>query len=526
MSPFCQDRSLSFPPIDRAARVLVPVAAFLLFALSPQAFAQSAQPTDTLAEAQRLRAAGNLVSAARLLAAYCAAHPTNPVAARLLGETRYWMKDVAGARAAYERGVSATPTDVPLTLAYARLLGETTDRARARALLEPLRRSGSTSGQAEEMLGTFAWWDGDHVAAKRLFAAALAIDPRREEARRNLRVLLTATAPWIRVAGEAQHDDQPLDRFAGDFRAGWSPTPLISIGARAQPMRFRTEGGASHPILLGEGTVAAYVPALRIEGELAAGLTRREPDAASAWTGRGILGLRLTPRLILRARAERAPYLYTAASLSTAMMTTTVGATADWNRAGWLGQAATERKTFPDDNAVTSSYAWLLAPLAQGMGGSLQIGYSIAAQTSVETRFEPDGGPVNPRDGAPVTGQYDPYHTPVNLIAHSVIAAAMARPSARVELRANGAFGISAHDEILVYRTTGVPRPGVPSMAFGERAFNPWTVRGSLDVDVGALTHLMAEVEYYRTAFYGTGAARIGVTHRFSTPALRRLDRR
>jgi hypothetical protein len=467
-----------------------------------------------------------MASALRLLAAYYAAHPTNPVAARLLGETRYWTKDLAGARAAYERGLSATPADIPLTLAYARLLGETTDRARARALLEPLRRRGSTSGQAEEMLGTFAWWDGDHVTAKRLFVAALAIDPRREEARRNLRDLLTAAAPWIRVAGEAQHDDQPLDRVAGDFRAGWSPTPLISIGVRAQPMRFRTEGGASHRIVLGEGTVAAYLPALRIEGELAGGVVHRDANAPSAWTGRGVLGLRVTPRLILRARAERAPYLYTVASLSTEIMTTSVGATADWSRGGWLGQASVQRATFPDDNAVTSTHAWLLAPLAQGAGGSLRIGYSIAAQTSVETRFEPDGAAVNPRNGAPVSGQYDPYHTPVNLLSHSVIAAVMTRPSARVELRANGAYGISAHDEMLVYRTTGVPRPGVPSMVFGQRAFKPWSVRGSLAADVGALTHLVAEIEYFRTAFYGAGAARLGVTHRFSTPALRRLDRR
>jgi hypothetical protein len=291
-------------------------------------------------------------------------------------------------------------------------------------------------------------------------------------------------------------------------------------------MRLRDETGLTRTMLLGDAALAAYLPATRLEIDLAAGGIQRA-NASTDWTGHAGFGARLTPRLIVHARAERAPYLFTVASMFTPVMTTTLGASVDWSHSrGWLGQAAATRTTFPDRNAVTGAYAWLLAPLVNADRSSVQLGYSLTAQTSDETRFEPSGVPVSPRNGDPVKGTYDPYHTPVNLLAHSAIAALATRPSSRVELRFNGAVGVSAHDEILVWRTAGGPRPGAPSIVFAEREFRPWTIRGSIRAQVATRMHLLTEFEYSRTAFYGAGAARVSLTKSFPTAALRRLEQR
>lgn len=502
-------------------------AALVSFAPSPAA-PQSTQVTDTLAEARRLRDAGSLPAATRLLGAYTAAHPSDPVAAGLLGETHYWMKDVAGARAAYERGLAATPADIPLTLAYARMLMETSDHSRARQLLEPLRRAAATAGRAEEMLGTLAYWEGDYGAAKRLFAEALALDPRRGDARRSLREILTVTAPWVRLGGEIQHDDQPLVRIAGDAQFGWFATPLVSVSAHVQPMQFREESGTSHDIFLGDILLSAYLPAIRVETEIAAGMIQRGADSPTEWTGRGSMGLRVTPRTIVRIRGERAPYLYTVGSLSTPVITNTLGATLDWGTpSGWLAQASAQQARYPDDNVVTSTHAWLLAPVVRNRGGVVQLGYSIAAQDARESRFVVDGSAAPaPRDGDGVAGWYDPYYTPNDLVAHSLLAAVVVRPVTRLALRANGALGIIAHDDFPIYRTFGFPpRPGPPTISIEQRTFRPWSMRGSLDVGLTSQMRLSAEGEYSRTAFYDAASARLAVTYVFTTPALRRLDR-
>lgn len=418
------------------------------------------------------------------------------------------------------------PASVTDTLAEARRLRDAASLHAAARLLRPYVAAHPADAEAAALLGTLAYWEGDYSRARRLFSAALAMDSSHAEASRNLREILVLTAPWVRASGDIQHDTQPLDRLSAEARGGWFATPLISVIVGAQMRDYQDTSGAVRAIVAGDLALSAYIPALRLETEAAAGALQRL-DSVMDWTGRGMVGFRITPRLVWRMRAERSAYLYTVASLGTPIMTRTVSATLDWSRrGGWLGQVAAQRAGFPDGNAVTGAHAWLLAPVVRGEKGMLQLGYSIAAQTSRETRFVADGGAVTPRDGDAVSGRFDPYHTPVNLLAHSLVASAVTRLLPRVALRANGAFGVSAHDEVLVYRTSGFPRPGAPTMAYEQRAFRPWNVRGSLEAGITTQTRLIAELDFSRTAFYGVGTARLGVTQWFRTPALRRLEQR
>ncbi len=486
---------------------------------------------DTIAEARRLHDAGSLAAVERLLRPYLKNHPDNGAAARLLAQTLYWLKRPAEARGIYEAALSRHPEDVTLRLDYGRMLVETNDRTRARELLAPLSGSPESRGRAEAMLGTLSYWDGDFTTAARVFGDALRADSSQREARRQLGEILTLTAPWIRTAAELRHDDQSLDRIGGDAETGWYATPLLALSARVRPMQFRLGDTVTRTLTVAEAGFSDFAPGARLETQVTAGVLQRSYGSSSDWVGRLALGFRLPQHFTLRVRAEREPYLYTLASLSTPVMTQTLAATLDLNGPrGWLGQATAQSERYPDANAVSTRYAWLLAPLMEGPDGELQVGYSVSAQNANESRFEltRPSQPYAPGDPRYSTlGVYAPYYTPTNLFAQSVLAAVALRPAAGVELRASGAYGVRATDDAPGFQVVSVASPPSATVerTFHQRVYTPWNVRGSLAATLSEGWRLDVTGEYAHTAFYTSVTTSVQFTYRFVAAAKRRAER-
>lgn len=530
-----------FPRWRRLSPQLLALAAMLLVVPSPAAWAQRGPDADRVAEARGLRDAKQFAAAERVLLTHLAAHPDDVTALRLAAETRYWQKNVRGARALYEQGLARHPHDAALRLEYGRMLVETRDAGRARVVLEPLRRRHAT---AERLLATAAYWSGDYVSARSAFAEVLRAEPRNAEARRQLGEILVASAPWVKAGAELASDDQPLRRTGGSVEMGWFATPLLSLAAQVRPLVFQAGDTAARGVTLAEARIANYAPAARLEMEVAGGLVARAATprdrASSDWTARAGAGLRLGRHLTARARLERAPYLSTAASLATPLMTDAISAGLQVGAGtGWLGEARRQLERFPDGNSVSSSHAWLLAPLARGAGGSFQAGYALSTQHAVESRFILADTTQTARPGEAgfdATGQYVPYYTPNRLRAHSAIAALALRPNARIELRGSGSFGW-ATDELPAHEpsestTTTSPMPGpviTPPFAprgarqepTARRSFSPWTTRGGVDLTLVEGLVLSANAEYGRTAYYSYGTMGVHLAYRFGLPARR-----
>src|SRR5207249_2198397 len=153
--------------------------------------------------------------------------------------------------------------------------------------------------------------------------------------------------------------------------------------------------------------------------------------------GRAVVGLRLPDHFTVRLRGERAPYLYTEASLSTVVMTASGIVLATWSDPrGWLGEASYQLHRFPDANTVNTAYVWILAPVSHAKSGELQIGYSGAFQNASASRFvlAKPGQPFTPGDPRfDASGRYVPYYTPENQIAQAELAAAMLRPPSSMQ---------------------------------------------------------------------------------------------
>lgn len=486
---------------------------------------------DTIAEARRQHDAGSLAAVEGLLRPYLENHPDNGDAARLLAQSLYWLKRPAEARTLYEAALLRHPRDVTLRLDYGRMLVETNDRSRARAVLAPLNGSAASGGRADALLGTLAYWDGDFTTAARLFRDALRADTSQTEARRQLGEIRMLTAPWIGAAMELRHDDQSLDRTGGVVQAGWYATPLLALSAHVRPMQFRLGDTVTRTVATAEVALSDYMPDVRLETEVAAGALQRSYGASSDWTGRLMLGFRLPRHVTLRLRAEREPYLYTLASLSTPVSTQSFATTLDLGVPdGWLAQVSANWERYPDANVVSTGYGWLLAPLLRGPDGALQVGYSVAAQNANDNRFvlARPNQPYSPSDPRYSTlGVYAPYYTPHNLLAQSVLLAVMLRPATGVEFRATGAYGVRATDDAPVFHVITVASPPSVSVAraFYRRSFTPWTARASLGAPLSEGWRLDITGEYGRTAFYQSTTAMVQLTYRFVAAARRPAER-
>lgn len=503
--------------------------------------ARAQTSADTVvATAVHRRDAGDFAGAATLLRAYVLSHPGDLTAERLLAETQYWAKDIHGARETYEAALRRHPADVRLRLQYGRMLSETNDGSRARDVVTPVLSVNSSRGAAESLLGQVAYWEGDLTGARRLLIAALHDDSSQFEARTQLRELAVTTAPWTSFNPYAQHDDQPLDQIGAVAEAGWFATPLTRLSGRVVPALFRSGDSISVAVLRTELALSTYLPAARLELEAAAGAVQRGGDGRVRatnssstrsgtvdWTGHAGVGLRLPGHVTFRLRGKRDSYFYTVASLLTPVMTSTGTALLALNApSGWLGEIAAQRVWYPDSNAVSTAYGWILVPVVQHAGGQFQIGVAASAQNADQSRFTlampvQKYIPGDPRYST--AGYYSPYFTPSDEVTQSVLAAATLHPNAAVTVRMNGSYGVHATRTAPMWQVIDSAGGAIISRASVRQTFSPSSARAALEYTPTQSLVLALTGESFRTAFYTASSVGIQVTYRFTGVALRNV---
>jgi Tfp pilus assembly protein PilF len=517
---------------NRSARVIAILLASAL--ASANLRAQSAPVMDTLAEARRLRDTRDFAAAAALLRPYADAHPDDAGSARFAALMAYWAKDRHAADSIYAHALTGHPNDAGLRLEYARFLLETSSRARTLAVIAPMLAADSASyapaelARARTLLGTADYWGGDLTGARREFATALSLDTSVTDARRQLTEIETAAAAWIRIGSAFWSDDQPLRHASFDAEAGWYGNPLTPLVFRAASTVF--DGDAStESASSAEADLTTYVPAAHLDLGLGAGVLQRSFADASDWTARAALGVRLPHLITLGTRFARAPYTHTVRSLEQAVMVSSLEAGVRWGAPrGWLGEVLARREDYPDDNAVSTAYGWVLAPLVRRAGATVQAGYSFTAQSAGESRFSPRGDVSFPPGQPPasVPGEYNPYYTPRNLRAHSALVSASVHPGGRWSASGDGRYALSARDEAPVLLPVVTPPNVTVARAFYDRSFTPWNARGSIDVAATESIRIGILAEHGRGAYYSFTSARVALTYAFVAAARRRADLR
>ena len=492
-----------FPMFGGMSRTVVLIAGLACFVSASRLEAQDSVVVDSAARisvevAIAERDSGRFEHAAGILRQVLEREPDNGDAGRLLAQTLYWMKDTAGARILYERGIRQHPADWSLRLDYARMLVETRRDARALELLTELQSVAEARARAATLMGTLRYWQGDFARAARSFEVGIAADPASSEAVRQLAEIRSVAAPWISAGAAGLHDDQPLDRLGGELEAGWFANPATALSARVRPMYFSNDDVESATIVAADAGFSHYAHAARLETRVAAGAATRTGDQSwTEWIARGSLKLRLPASAYIEARAERGPYLATTSSLSQ-LVTSAAGAFALGieHPRGWLGETGFSVERFDDHNSVRSAYVWALAPVFRNEEASVSVGYAFGFQDADESRF---------------MVQYIPYYTPANVVSHSAVGSMRIRVSPGASLSIRGSHAVYAREDVPVL--LGIPGP--ITLAFQRVSFAPWDAHVSLDSAISRSWTLSANLDAMKTAFYQATTAGVRATYRF-----------
>jgi hypothetical protein len=478
------------------------------FVLNPGLAA--AQPVaDTLAQAQELSARGDFSDVVILLEPYVRDHPARIEAWVMLAQHQYWAGDPRAARQTFGSALALHPGDATVRTTYGRFLLETGDRARARKTVMPLA---GRDAEAETILGTAAWWQGDTTTAAQHFRRALALDPGHAEAAENLASIQAETRPWMRLTGGGGTDTQPLTVLDADAELGTYLTPLQTVRLNAS---YGDYDAPRERLTVSRLSLShrAFWPAVALDTEVAAGYLIIA--GAGEWIGNVALGFRPASGIRADVRAERRPYLHTIASLSTPIMTTHASGVISLDRAGWLAETSLQREMYPDDNAKNIAYLWLLAPVLQDAIGDMKAGYSLAYQHAERSRFRVvtagPGGP--PFAGAQEEGRYDPYHTPHNWVAHSIIASVTLRAAPGITLDAGGAYAVVGHEDAPEIQGSTVG--GLPRVTFSRQPISPWNIRAGVSAQLSPNVGFRVEGEHTATTWYDASVARLSILWRF-----------
>lgn len=356
-------------------------------------------------------------------------------------------------------------------------------------------RTYPTDTRAELMLAEVLYWQGDYSAAARHFRHLLAVNPQNAAARRQLDEIRAASSPWLRMRADVNSDNQPVKRFDGDIDAGFFINPLWSIGLRAAP-QHATSGDTTLNELNARGVLKGYVPSAHLDVELSAGTAQwRSARAGTTVKGLAFIGsarfaVPVARNLKLFASVNRLPYTSTIASLA-APITTTMPAIGLQLSGRWLGEAAAQRTSYPDNNAVITTYAWLLAPIVLQQRYTLHLGYALSYQDSKESRYT-------------TAARYDPYFTPENEMQHQAAGSFVTWNKSGTRLQVNGSYAFYGKRTTPSVTTVsnGNGKPVTKVVAFSDQTFHPYDVHAAASFPLNQNVSFTFDAERIRTSFY------------------------
>jgi hypothetical protein len=442
--------------LRRAVRVRAVLLCGLVLVSTPRMIAAQETASASVAEANRLRYAGEFDEAIRVLQAHLRAYPDDGEAIRALAQTQYWARDFAGARETYERALKLHPEDSTLRAQYAQFIAETRTQ-RGWIKFVPAFHHDDQPLDRVQLQAEAGWYmrPGSSIALQ-LSGTRFRLG---DTASRNVE---TAGVAFLHT----------------DAQSGF--TAEISGGVLQRSFDDAAE-------FIGGGSVSiAMSPAVRLRGSFdRSGYFHTEASLSS-------------------------PVMTNTAA---AFLTLN-------SSSAWLGEISAQLQQYPDDNSTTTAYAWLLAPIVHSAGQTVHVGYSGAFQDAKELRYELEQKQQSASPASPnfnFAGRYAPYYTPLNLQTHSVIAALAFGMKSPAVLRINGGYAVLGSENsprFVPVSLTAPPRTEA-RRAVSQRDTHPWNARATLELNSAGSSPLVLGAETSRTSFYTSLSGFVAWTLKF-----------
>ncbi|MCK9220325.1 MAG: tetratricopeptide repeat protein [Bacteroidales bacterium] len=403
--------------------------------------------TDSLTISRNLLQQGKFHGAYKIIKSYSKDHPDDFNSTWLYAYTSYFVRHFHKSDQLYQKAMKADPDNYYLKLDYARMLVNVGSYNKARPILQSYLSYDSLDGVA---LVTRARLNYDEADYKNALIDLNKIPSKSNEfqyvglVKQEINI---ARAPWILTRVGYSTDDQPLQGFYPEIRAGWSLHPLATMDLSLQVPVFLWDSSSSTGFW-GQAGNTMFFAKPRIVFSVHLGILKFPKEKFITWTGDFALQKSFLRNIEMAFKAERSPYFSTISSIDSCVIENhfsfTLGLT-DIN--SWHGKMNVEIRNYPiDQNNIFSLNGWVLAPPVKFSVIELRFGLGYNYSTSQKNNFVAKKGlPEILSDYNPATqieGIYNPYFTPNDQSVGSFIAAFAIHLTKNINFDVNMNLGI------------------------------------------------------------------------------------
>ena len=477
---------------------------------------QTGPGTDTLETARQMVQNQRIRHAFRLMRTYQAAHPEEFNTAWLYGNIAWLNHRVALSKQQYETALRLRPDNYCALLDYARVLAGSGEEDQATAILDRYLAWDPGNGKVLLLKAKLAFWNLDFKQADSLLRK-IASDEFSATAGALQEEILQARSPWVGIGTEGFADNQPLAGVnplleAGMF-LGRAASPWVKLIA---PILF--PGTASnYGLWLRIGNRSVF-PKAGVTLDFSSGVIVRSGPAGTSWTASADVTKTFLHHLPVALTLSRNPYFSTNAGADTAVFEERIGITAGWNdNQSVFGEAACFLYYYPvDGNPVLSAGGWAFAPPLKIRWAEVRIGYGFNYANSHVDHFIPkytlEEILDTYSDGAKIEGVYDPYFTPHDQQAHSLLLSVVLKPRSWAYLDFSGNLGVLANANIpYLYLDSDTAGNLLIRKGFSREGYFPVQASARFSFQLSGTVHLDLRYQFMTTYYFSRHTAGLGL---------------
>jgi len=478
---------------------------------------------DSLALTREFLKTGDIRKAGHTISPYYKDHPDDFNTIWLYAYTSYFTKNYSRSVHLYKKAIVMSPDNYYLKLDYARFLVNIGDYNKARPILNDYLGYDPTNSLAIFCLADLRFYQADYRGA---LSSLDKISPQSEEYQDGVILRKTVNlyrAPWISAGMGFATDDQPMQGYFPEIKAGWSLHPLATLSLDLRAPVFQ-KSGLTYYSFWGEAGNKFYFARPSIGLGIKFGAIKFPEKNSLTLTGSIVLSKTFVRNLEVKLLAERAPYFSTISSIDSSVIENHAAFSLGWNDINsWNGVVTAEARRYPiDNNTLFSLNGWIMAPPARFSVFEFRFGLGYNYSNARKNDFVSEKSLAeilqNWDPSTAIKGIYNPYFTPRNQQVGSVIISVGIHPGKLFDIDLNANLG--------VYSTAMIPYLYLDKNSSGNIFINkgfvreyyfPATVNASLGFKPTGNLRLQVDYNfsstYYFIRHYAGLTVKINLTH-------------
>jgi hypothetical protein len=489
----------------------------IIFILGLISFLHGQENQDTLALAKVLMEKGHNSKAAHLLEDWVINHPDDTDAIWLYAQNQYWLKKFCYSQELFQKALSQEPQNLYLKLDYIESLLNMGRLNKAGQQLKLLNKKEVTDPHSQHLLAKWHYWSGNLLTAQQ--HAEKASKNKSVYAPSLLKEIKRSRSPVASITSSYSTDTQPLDRINTIASAGLARSNLFNLHLNMEYGKIiDREIPASTKLVEIHNRFSISKTGTKIN--VGGGIFKlNEFDLSPTYAI--TINQRLPDNIQLELSGRHLPYLFTRASMSTAVFVDQLRVTAHWmERHGLEVNSGFQKDIFQDENEISTAWIWLLSPAIKLKNLSGKIGYTFSFSDTDFSRFQAvqtiEQILARPDPLTQIDGIYNPYFTPSSMFIHAALWSLQLPIGKKISVTFNGNHGFYAHAlNPYLYLNSNQNSDIFIDEGFAKTPFTPFKYEGKFDFELSDRLGLSVSYLYQRIFFYDIQTAFIHLNHYF-----------